>query len=91
MGRLTLELMKQTAPGSHGCFRLVNRAMIEADGFESFSSWADALTKKFPLQLAGEPAPRLHEGMVCLNDPAAAQARLAVFQVARRGDAFQFS
>src|ERR1035437_2592894 len=33
MGRLTVELMKQVAPSSHGWFRLVSRAMTRAEGF----------------------------------------------------------
>ncbi|MEN9776703.1 MAG: hypothetical protein RJB04_458, partial [Verrucomicrobiota bacterium] len=33
MGRLTLELMRVVAPGSHGLFRLVNRAQLKAGEF----------------------------------------------------------
>ncbi len=83
MGRLTLELMSQTCPGSHGTFRLVNLATIRAEGFENFAAYARALTERQPLQLEGQPTPRLHEGALCLNDPLAAQVCLAVFAVSR--------
>ena len=36
MGRLTVELMKQAAQGSFGLFRLLNRAMIQLEGFDDF-------------------------------------------------------
>ena len=83
MGRLTVELMKQVAPGSHGWFRLVSRAMTRAEGFDDFPACARSLSERFPLRLEGEPAPRIREGAICLNDPAQAQVCLAVFQVAR--------
>jgi hypothetical protein len=83
MGRLTVELMRQTCPGSCGWFRLVNRPMAKAEGFDDFSAFARGLTERSPLQLEGEPTPRIREGAVCLNDPAEAQACLAVFQVSR--------
>ena len=83
MGRLTLELMKQTCPGSHGLFRLINRSTARAEGFEDFPTYARSLAKGFPLRLEGEPAPRIREGAVCLNDPVRAQVVLAVFQVSR--------
>ncbi len=41
------------------------------------------MNERFPIQLKGEPSPRISEGMVCLNDPAQAQVCLAVFQVTR--------
>jgi hypothetical protein len=83
MGRLTLELMKQTCPGSHGVFRLVNQAQLRAGGFADFSSYADSLTKRFPLRLEGEPMPKIREGAICLNEPAQAQVCLATFVVSR--------
>ena len=83
MGRLTVELMKQTCPGSHGHFRLINRAQLRAEGFEDFSSFARTLVGTNPLHLEGEPSPKIREGALCLNDPATAQACLAVFQVSR--------
>jgi hypothetical protein len=83
MGRLTVELMKQVAPGSHGWFHLVSRAMTRAEGFDDFPACARSLSERFPLRLEGEPAPRIREGAICLNDPAQAQVCLAVFQVAR--------
>ena len=83
MGRLTVELMKQVAPGSHGLFRLVSRAMTRAGGFDDFPACARSLSERFPLRLEGEPSLRIREGAICLNDPAQAQVCLAVFQVAR--------
>jgi hypothetical protein len=81
MGRVTVELMKHVAPGSRGEFRLVNLKQIVAEGFADFSSCARSLNEKFPIQLKGEPSPRISEGAICLNDPAQAQVCLAIFQV----------
>ena len=83
MGRLTLELMKQTCPGSCGLFRLVSRAQASAKGFASFASYAHSLSEHFPLRLEGEPGAKIREGALCLNEPAQAQACLATFQVSR--------
>jgi hypothetical protein len=81
MGRVLVELMRQTCQGSSGQFRLVNGAQLRAEGFENFPAWASALENRFPLQLEGVPVPRIREGALCLNDPALAQVCLAVFQV----------
>jgi hypothetical protein len=83
MGRLTLELMKQTCPGSHGLFRLVSRTQMRAEGFADFTGYADSLSERFPLRLEGEPVPKIREGILCLNDPAQAQVCLATFQFSR--------
>jgi hypothetical protein len=83
MGRLTLELMKRTCPGSCGLFRLVSRAQARAKGFADFAGYARSLSERFPLRLEGEPVPRIREGALCLNDPAQAQVCLATFQVSR--------
>jgi len=83
MGRLTVELMKQTCPGSRGLFRLVNRAQLQAEGFADFSSYARSLSERFPLRFEGEPMAKIREGALCLNDPALAQVCLATFQVSR--------
>jgi len=83
MGRLALELMNRTCPGSYGLFRLVNRPMAQAEGFESFPALARHLAERHPIQLRGEPTPRIHEGAVCLNDPNRAQVCLATFRVSR--------
>ena len=83
MGRLTLELMKQTCPGSHGLFRLVSRTQVRAEGFADFTGYADSLSERFPLRLEGEPVPKIREGILCLNDPAQAQVCLATFQFSR--------
>ena len=83
MGRLTLELMKHTCPGSCGLFRLVSRAQARAEGFADFAAYGCSLNERFPLRLEGEPLPNIREGALCLNDPAQAQVCLAVFQVTR--------
>ena len=88
MGRLTVELMKHVAPGSRGLFRLVSRKQARAEGFADFPTYARSLTKRFPIQLKGEPSPRISEGAICLNDPAQAQVCLAVFQVAHAAGDF---
>jgi uncharacterized ferritin-like protein (DUF455 family) len=84
MGRLTLELMKNVAPGRTGIFQILNRAAIKRDGFDDFSSWSQASSLKNQLKLEGEPVPRIAEGVVCLNDPQQAQVCLAIFQVTSR-------
>ncbi len=84
MGRVTVELMKQVAPGSHGLFRLLNRATLKGLGFDSFPAYASHLHQHNPLTMKGEPRPRISEGALCLNDPAAAQVCLAVFEVTRQ-------
>jgi uncharacterized ferritin-like protein (DUF455 family) len=84
MGRLTVELMKYVAPGSLGWFKLVSRKQALAEGFADFSAYARSLTENFPIQLKGEPSPRIREGAICLNDPTQAQVCLAVFQVGHR-------
>jgi hypothetical protein len=83
MGRLTLELMKHTSPGSRGLLRLVTRAQARAEGFDDFAAFARSLIERSPLRLGGESVPRIREGTQCLNDPAQAQACLATFQVSR--------
>ena len=83
MGRLALELMRRAAPGSHGLLRLVNRAQLRAEGFTDFAAYAAHVEKHFPLELQGEPIPRIARGALCLNDPACAHVCLAVFRVNR--------
>jgi uncharacterized ferritin-like protein (DUF455 family) len=83
MGRLTVELMKQARPGCAGMYRIVNRPMATAAGFADLASWAAALKKKHPIQLEGDPKPRIRSGALCLNDPASAEGFLSVFQVGR--------
>ena len=88
MGRVTVELMKHVAPGSHGLLKLVSRKQALAEGFGDFVAYARSLTEKFPIQLKGEPSPRISEGAIYLNDPVQAQVCLAVFQVAHAADNF---
>jgi hypothetical protein len=85
MGRVTVELMKQTCQGGCGWFRLVSRARLRAEGVADFPAYARLLEERHPFQLAGEPAPKIRAGALCLNDPARAQACLAVFQVTGAG------
>jgi uncharacterized ferritin-like protein (DUF455 family) len=85
MGRVLVELMRQTCQNCFGLFRLVNAAQLRATGAEDFPRYARSLAERFPLQLEGEPV-RIRRGMLCLNDPATAQACLAVFQVGRTLD-----
>jgi hypothetical protein len=86
MGRLTLELMKRTCPGSCGLFRLVSRAQARAEGFADFACYAGSLSERFPLRLEGETEPKIREGALCLNGPAEAQVCLATFQVSAEGN-----
>ncbi|HEY2330218.1 MAG TPA: DUF455 family protein [Verrucomicrobiae bacterium] len=81
MGRVLVELMRQTCQNCSGSFRLVNTAQLRVEGFENFSGYARSLAEKFPLRLEGEPVPHIRSGALCLNDPATAQVCLAVFQV----------
>ncbi len=81
MGRVMVELMKRTCQGSSGLFRIVNRATLRAEGFETFAEYAGALVKRSPLRLEGEPLPHIREGALCLNDPTHAQVCLATFEV----------
>ena len=81
MGRLTVELMKRTSPGSCGLFRLVSRARARAEGFADFASYARSLSERLPLRLEGDPVPKIREGALCLNDPAQTEVCLATFQV----------
>ena len=90
MGRVLVELMRQTWQNSFGLFRLVNTVQLRAEGFEDFSDYARSLTSKYPLQFAGEP-PRIREGALCLNNPTEAQVVLAVFQASRTADALRLT
>jgi hypothetical protein len=81
MGRLTLELMKHSCPGSCGLFRLVTRAQARKEGFNDLSSYACSLRERLPLRLEGQPGPKIREGALCLNDPGQAQVCLATFEV----------
>ena len=81
MGRLTVELMKHTCPGSCGLFRLVSRGQVRAEGFADLSSYARSLSEHLRLRLEGEPVPKIRQGALCLNDPGQAQVCLATFEV----------
>ncbi len=81
MGRLTVELMKHTCPGSGGLFRLVTRSQARTAGFASLSNYARWLRERGGLRLEGEPAPKIRQGAFCLNDPEEARVCLATFEV----------
>jgi uncharacterized ferritin-like protein (DUF455 family) len=83
MGRVTVELMKHTAPGCSGVFRLMTLPMLRAKGFTSFEAYAQHLATTAPIRLEGEPVPRIGGGALCLNDPTRAEACLAVLEVNR--------
>ena len=85
MGRLTVELMKNVAPGCHGVLRLLSRKRAQSKGFEDFPGFARSLSERFSVRFQGEPSPRISEGAICLNDPAQAQVCLAMFKVSRGG------
>jgi len=89
MGRVLVELMKRAAQGSHGLFRLFNRASLSAEGCEDFVSLGQHLRVKFPLHFSKDPAQRIAEGAVCLTDPEKALVCLAVFQVFRNAEEIQ--
>lgn len=81
MGRLTLELMRNVAPGSTGTLRLINQKRVNADGFADFSSWSRTAVRRMPLRRQGEPVPRIRSGIILLSDPNRVQACLPVFTV----------
>jgi hypothetical protein len=83
MGRVLVELMRQTCQDSAGVFGLVNLAGLRAAGAADFAGYARLLEAQFPLVLEGGPAGRIRAGALCLNDPATAQSALAVFRVGR--------
>ena len=83
MGRLTLELMAHTVPGSWGQFRILNPARVHAEGAVGFLDYAARLEQRSPIIRSGAPVLRIAEGAICLNDPAEAKGYLATFQVAR--------
>jgi hypothetical protein len=83
MGRVTAELMRHTAPGSHGVFRIVSLATLRKHGFNSLQGYAHALHDRRPVHLEGAPVARIRSGAVCLNDPETAQACLATWVVGR--------
>jgi len=81
MGRLTLELMKQVAPGCFGKFRLFNRATIQKEGFDDFTAYARHMERSYPIRLGGDSVTRICSGVLFLNEPTRARVCLAVFQV----------
>jgi len=83
MGRVLVELMRQASQNSFGRFQLVNPVQLRTEGLADFPSYAQMLAEKFPLQLEGDPIPKIRSGALCLNDPAKTHACLAVFQVWR--------
>jgi len=60
--------------------------MLRDRGITDFVAYAESLKEAQPVQLKGEPTPRIWEGAVCLNDPAAAQVVLACLEVSRAAE-----
>jgi hypothetical protein len=83
MGRLTVELMRQTCQASVGKFRLVNSAVLKQEGFDDFPAYAAALSERYPLRFEDGPNVRIREGVLYLNEPHEVKVCLAVFQVAK--------
>lgn len=81
MGRLLLEWMARVGPGKAAEFRLVPRSSLPALGASGFVELAARWAEEDPVVRAGEPVPRIARGTVCLNDPAQAEAWLAVVRV----------
>jgi len=59
----------------------MNEALVRAEGFTDFVTYAQALSERFPVRLKGDPEPRMGQGALCLNDPERAKSYLGVFQV----------
>jgi uncharacterized ferritin-like protein (DUF455 family) len=81
MGRVTVELMQQVAPGCFGRYRLINRSALKAEGCADFPSFVAKQKARQPLRLEGSPQARIREGFVALTDPAVAEVCLATFEV----------
>tara|TARA_Y100001934_G_scaffold130763_1_gene158620 strand:+ start:12371 stop:14458 length:2088 start_codon:yes stop_codon:yes gene_type:complete len=81
MGRLMIELMRRTAPGRSGKMELVGQAALKNSGCASFEEYAAQLKSEHPLQLRGEPRPKINSGAVCLNDPSKATGCLATLVI----------
>lgn len=86
MGRLTLELMNRTSPGTWGVFRLVRAIDARSAGFPDLTAYAAALERQYPARMEGSPVSRLRQGALCLNEPAQARVCLAVFRVENHFD-----
>jgi uncharacterized ferritin-like protein (DUF455 family) len=84
MGRLTLDLMRQVCPGSHGTFRILNRAALRESGAPDFAGLVAQRIARHPLRLEGAPHTRIREGTLCLSDPMTAEVCVAMWEV-RRG------
>jgi len=58
MGRLTVELMRRTAPGSCGVFRLVSRTAAQGEGARDLADYARRVRERAPVRHAGPPRSR---------------------------------
>ncbi|MBN8248847.1 MAG: DUF455 family protein [Verrucomicrobia bacterium] len=85
MGRLTLELLRQAAPGIHGLFELVSRTAMIRSGCVDFAEYARNLSGHSPIRMGGPQPSRLQSGALCLNDPSQATDWLAVFHAGDAG------
>jgi hypothetical protein len=87
MGRLSLELMHNVAPGGTGVFRLLSRREVAAEGFDSFPAFAAARSRQKPLSFEGDPVAKIRSGFVCLSDPERSLVCLATLEVFPAGQA----
>jgi len=83
MGRVLVELMRQTCQNCCGTFQLINPAQLRATNCADFPAFARNLTEQSPLCMDTQPVLRIREGALCLNDPTTTQTCLAVFRVGR--------
>jgi hypothetical protein len=87
MGRVSLELMHNVAPGSTAVFRLQSLREIAAEGFDSFPTFAAAKSRQNALNLEGEPVTKIRSGFLCLSDPERSEVSLATLEVFPAGQA----
>jgi uncharacterized ferritin-like protein (DUF455 family) len=84
MGRLALELMRQTSPGCYGAFQIVRRKKVIEAGFADFLELDAHLKSQHRVIVEGQSVARIRRGALCLNDPVAAQDCLAIWTVGDR-------
>jgi uncharacterized ferritin-like protein (DUF455 family) len=81
MGRLALELNRNSAPGCAGQLHIVSLPDLKCAGFDTFKEWSHALRETHPV--LHDDRGRLCSGMVFLNDTNVAEGCMAVWQVER--------
>lgn len=73
MGRIALALERHLARGQPAIWLHINKALMTKSGYGDFAGLAAEMTRRFPLQLAGEKAPLVKSGFLATNDPQTAQ------------------